>query len=267
MAGYNYKLGTYDLGEPPKAATLYADPFDQGPDYSAMSYEDMKRLEAGGNKRATIAAGIGGLGSAAQIAAAALPTATDIENDRRLAELKKHKGLTEGQRADIDEQAMRKVNAFAGESQARTDNALAASGQTSAAALNRARIAEKTALNNAAIDAADIGIRENRAQVQRDTIEEQERIGEKGKREAEIKGLVARTISEAVLSVAKPMAAGIVADEPTDAQLLWMQSAKDANGNPLYPGLQGASGADSIRRMYRAMGKQQNRPDGAVQMA
>lgn len=265
---YTYKFGTtFDEYATPKVASMYADPFEQGPDYSAMTFEDMKRAEAGGNKRALAAAGIGALGSAAQIAAAAIPTATDIENDRRLAELKKHKGLTEGQRADIDEQAMRKVNAFAGESQARTDNALAASGQTSAAALNRARIAEKTATNNAAIEAADIGIRENRAQVQRDTIEEQERIGEKGKREAEIKELFARTISEAVLSVAKPMAAGIVKDEPTDAQLLWMQSAKDANGNPLYPRLQGASGADAIRRMYRAKLKGATRQDGAVQMA
>lgn len=265
---YNYKLGTtFDDAYATPKASMYADPFDQGPDYSAMSYEDMKRAEAGGNKRALAAAGIGALGSAAQIAAAAMPTATDIENNRRLAELKIHKGLTGGQRADIDEQAMRKVNAFAGESQARTDNALAASGQTSAAALNRARIAEKTATNNAAISAADIGIRENRAQVIRDTQEEQERIGEKGKREAEVKGLVARTISEAVLSVAKPMAAGIVRDEPTDAQLLWMQSARDANGNPIYEGLQGASGADAIRRMYRANLKGATRQDGAVQMA
>lgn len=264
--GYNYALGGKKAGDfalPKSASYMEEDVFSTAPDYSTYTYGDMQRAQARGNERAALAAGVGALGAGAQIAAAALPTAADVENEKRLKELAKHKGLTQAQRAEIDEQAMRKVNAYARESQHRTDEALAASGQHSAADLYRARLAEKNALNAATIGAADIGIRENRAQVQRDVDEEQERIDEKAARQREVKGLIAQAIAGGVMATAKPLAAGLVQDEPTDAQLLWMQSAKDKNGNPLYPGLQNGATPDDIRLLYRKDMQQRRKADGA----
>jgi hypothetical protein len=234
------------------------------PPEAPMSYTDIARAEKKGNEKAAAAAGIAALGTAAQIGMAALPTAADIENKRRLAALAKHKGLDQATRAEIDEQAMRKVGAVARESQARTDDALASSGNTSARDLFNARLAEKEAVNRITLNASDIGIQANREQVRADTQEEQERIGYQAGRQREVRGLIGKAIGEGVLSVAKPFASGIVKDEPTDAQLLYMRDLKDDRGEYVYAGLQGTESIEDLRMALRKMEQDARKADGAT---
>lgn len=266
IIGYNDEFGNFI----PAKVTKYA-PTDTSVsvfDKTSVppTFGDIRRAEKQGNERTAVAAGIGALGTGAQIAAAVIPNAADIENKKRLSALAKHKGLDAGTRAEIDEQASRGVRALAGEQSQRAGDLMAASPGHSAEAIHRARLTDKEALNKASIEAADIGIRENRAQVQRDVQEEQDRINYKANRENEIKGLVARAIATGVMETARPLAAGLVKGEPTDAQLLAMRDAKDASGNYLYPGLQDATDAEGIRRLYRQALKDAKKGDNATTM-
>jgi hypothetical protein len=244
----------------PPASTWVAD------DDAFVGYSpgDLQRAQAQGAEQTAVAAGIGGLGSAAQFALLAAPTAMDKENNKRLGELALHKGLSGGERADIDEQAMRGVRALATESQARDESALAASGQHSAASLQRARASNADALNRASIQAADIGIEANRAKVAADTQEEQERIRAKGERQKQTIEMAGQTLAGLLQAAAPAVAAAAVPTAPTDRQFLAMQSAKNADGSAMYPGMQGKS-LDDLRTLWKgqAQSLSPSRPDGA----
>lgn len=222
------------------------------PTLDAYSPSDIARLEKQGAERAAVVGGIGALGDAAALAATMVPTAADLENTKRLKELDKHKGLSSAERSEIDEQAMRGVRTLGAEVQRSMGDDLAASGQHSAAALQRARRAGMDAMNTAAIRAGDIGIRENREQVQRDRIEEQERIAQKAKRDNEGRKVAVEAVTGLLKAIAPAMAAQSVKTEPTDAQLVQLASLK--KGNDLaYPGLQGETDPVALRQLYRAM--------------
>lgn len=249
------------------SAFRYVDP--RGTAYDPFNYDtatpaDIAAANKAGVRDAAIAGGIGALGTVAQLGLTYAPTMQDEENKKRLAALAKRKGLSQAERAEIDEQAMRSVRTLAAESQNRDEAALAAGGQTSAAALSRARRDNARSLNEAAIQAADIGIRENRAQVLRDRQEEQERIAYEGGRERQRIELIGQTIAGLGQAVAPVLAANPVASMPTEAQMLAMQRARGPNGEPIYPGLQGMSlneMRDAWRSEYKASAP--NRPDRA----
>lgn len=230
---------------PPDYFTDDVNPY--GYDYNP---DDILRQERQGGQRAAIAAGIGAAGSLAQLGLTAIDTAQDRENDRRLAELKKDKGLSAAERADIDEQAMRGVRALASEAQTRNDDALAASGRHSAADLQRARRSNTDAVNRAAISAADIGIRQDREQVRRDTQEEQERISYKSDRSRQRIEMLGQTLAGVMQASAAPIAAGVVVEEPSMGLLVSMRGAVGPDGKPAYPSLQGKSGGE-LRRAWR----------------
>ncbi len=258
MADYT---STTSAVKKPIAASYTTTPAD--PYFGAYSPEDIAASQKQGLKDAGIAAGIGAASSLAEIGLSAIPTAADNENRKRLDELAKHKGLSGGERADIDEQAMRGVRALATESQARDEGALAASGQHSAASLQRVRSSNADALNRAAIAAADIGIQANQRKVAQDTQEEQERISYKGDRQRE-KIKYAIDGINGLASLAGPvLAAQPDRVMPTEAQFRAMQRAKDPDGNAMYAGLQGL-GYDEWLRNWKDRYKAARRPDGAV---
>lgn len=225
------------------SATAQDDPFLGG-----SSYNDLKRADTAGAQRAAVVGGIGALGTAAQMGAQFIPTAADKENEKRLAEIEKTPGLTKARRAEIDEQAMRGVRALAGERMVRTGDALASTGNTSAAAIQRARESEASALNKAAIESSDIGIREEQAERARRETEKQERIAyQAGRANARI-SFVSQALGELMQATAPAIAAGVVGRGPTDKELLALQAKKNPDGTPMYPGLQGKT-ADEIRAL------------------
>lgn len=208
----------FDRSKLPKAAG-YATPTTTtswpGTPYSG----DLQRANQAGVKDAVLAGGISALGTAAQIGLSAIDTAQDRENKKRLAALAKDKGLSTGERAEIDERAMRGVRALAAENQTRDGDALASAGQTSAAALQRSRASNADALNRAAIHAADIGIRADRDQVRADQQEEQERIAYKSERARQRIEMVGQAVAGIAQSVAPVLAANPSARAPTDREL------------------------------------------------
>lgn len=246
----------------PAAASKYV---TRAPDpiFGAYAPEDIAAANKQGTKEATIAAGIGAAGTLAQGIVTAIPTAADVENKKRLADLAKHKGLTQGERADIDEQAMRQVKALAASAERKDEALLAGDTTHSARALQEARLTNRRAVNDAAIEAADIGIRENRAQVQRDVQEEQERILTKDARQREIVNLALQSIGGLAGPLGRVAAAAPSAVAPSKAQFDAMKGAMDEFGRPLYPGVQDM-GYDQFRADWVARYKAANAPNGAT---
>lgn len=212
---------------------------------------DIARRQKAGLAQLGLAAGVGALATGGQLALSAIKTPQDKMNEKRLGELAKHKGLSGGERADIDEQAMRGVRTFATENQQRDEAMLAGSGRNDAASLVRGRREGDRRLAEASIQAADIGIRENRAQVQRDVREEQERVAYKSEKAQNRINLIADAISGMARQAGPVMAAHATRTEPSDAQLGAMATATDASGAPVYPGYQGLS-AEARRDLWRA---------------
>ncbi len=259
---------TYDASTQSYIPVAGAAKFAKGkvdPIFGSYEPTDLAAAQSRGAKEAAIAAGIGALGSLGQAALTAAPTAADTENKKRLAELAKHKGLSQGERAEIDEQAMRGVRAMATQSQ-KADEALLAGSQThSAADLATNRLVNQEAVNRAAIEAADIGIRENRAQVQRDVEEEQERILAKDQRQRELVNLAGQTIAGLAPAMGRVVAASPSVTAPTKAQFNAMKGAVDpADPNkPLYPGVQSLT-YDQCLANWKARVAAANAPDGSV---
>jgi hypothetical protein len=234
------RYGTYDPA---------TDPF--GGAYAA----DLQAANKRGWRDAGIASGIGAAGEAAQLGLTLVDTAQDTENAKRLAELSRHVGLSEGERRDIDEQAARGVKVLSAQRQRRTEDAMASGGGRSAAELQESRRTSEKAVNEASIEAADIGIRENRAQVIRDRQEKQERIAYESERERQRIAMIGNAIGGLAQQFGKIYAQNPEQVAPSDAQWDAMRTARDAEGKPIYQGLQDISN-DAARaaweRDYRA---------------
>lgn len=231
-----------------KAASVMAGTPDPNSPWGPMTPpSDIAEQQRQGWKEAGTVAAIGGGASALQTALLAAPTASDKYAKENLASLARHKGLTRGQRADIDEQAMRGVRALAAESQ-QQDEAILSGAQThSAAAIQNARKVNADAVNKAAIEAADIGIRENRAQYQRDVEKEAQLTEYQSRRRSEIFDKIGATVGELAETFGPVLAQQPSMRGPTEAEFTQWQGQKNPDGSPLYPGIQGISYADYSR--------------------
>jgi hypothetical protein len=229
----------------------YTDPRQTDPFFGFSTGNDVRSAQQAGLREAGVAAGVGALGTLGQIGLSMIPTAQDHQNDERLGELAAHKGLTQGERADIDEQAMRGVRALATERQARTEGQIAAAGSTDVGALSRARSAAARDVNDAAIKAADIGIQANREQVAADKAEEERRIAYKSEKAQDRLNLAQETLSGLAQQAGPVLARNAAMREPTDEQFLSAQGMVNADGGPAYPGLQGKT-VDQMRALWRA---------------
>ncbi len=229
---------------------------------SYLSPGDIQRAQKAGWKDAAIA---GGLGAAAQLGQTALTfidTPQDVYNRERMAELDKHKGLTQGDRADIDERAMRGVRALSTQNRALAEAQLAGSGGHSAGDIARVRRDSEKNTNDAAIQAADIGIQANREQVKSDIAEEERRRAfESNKQRDRIESLGA-TLSGLASTLTPALASQAAMREPTDSELIAMQRATTGSGDAAYPGVQGMSVAD-MRAWWAANAKAPSRREGA----
>jgi len=217
------------------------------------SASDIVNANREGWKDAGIASGIGAAATGAQLALTMIDTPQDEKNKKRLAELKVDKGLTQGRRAEIDEQAMRGVRGFAAEGQARTDDALAASGQTSAAALSQTRRDTARSLNEASIRAADIGIREDAAQVIRDTDEENQRLAYESNRQKERIGMIGQAISGLAQQFGQVYAANPAQRAPSASEIDYMRGLRTGDDRPVYPGLQDITNEAAIANYDKAL--------------
>jgi len=211
---------------------------------------DIAEQQRQGWKEAGTVAAIGGGASALQTALLAAPTASDKYANEHLASLARHKGLKRGERADIDEQAMRGVRTMAAENQSRNEALLSGSRTHSAAALHEARTANADALNKAAIEAADIGIRENRAQVQRDVEKEAQLTEYKSRRRSEVFDKIGATVGELAETFGTVFAQQPSQRAPTEAEFNTWKAAKKQDGTAAYTGL--PASYDEFMALYNA---------------
>lgn len=252
---YDPTTGEYRYGGrrvPAPASLKYSDPRGTEDDpFAKFNAGDIARENQAGTRDAIVAGGIGALGSLAQIGTTLVDTATDRYNKDRIAKLTKHKGLSQGERADIDERANRQVKALSTANQSRTEDALAASGGHSAADLSRVQRVNTDATNRAAINAADIGIQANLEQVRADTRELEEQLSYKSERARQRLDYAAQAIAGIGKVVAPVLASSPSTRAPTDAEFLSMQNATNPDGSMRYPGYQGKSTED-MRRLWTA---------------
>lgn len=174
-------------------------------------------------------------------AAGALPDAVEVAAQRRLAQLARHKGLSKAERSEIDERAMRGVRTLAAEHSRRVGDLMAASGTQSAAAIHGARLTEMAALNTAAIEAADIGIREDRAQADRDRQEERELLEECTRRGRERLKFLGQALPAALIQriaefVDNPSGEPVIAPEVREPLVDAARQALRANGRAVPSG-------------------------------
>lgn len=214
------------------------------------SAADLARAQRQGNTQAGIVAGIGAVGRVAQLGLAALPTAEDRENKKRLAELSKHKGLNQGELSELNHSLMDPVRALSTENRSRAEAVAAGSGQNDVSTLTRIQRNNEANTNAAALNAGIEVSRQNREQINADKREEQERIAYKGQRASERIAMISQTLGGLANTLGPVIAAGAVKTEPTDAELLRYQGLKTDAGAPVYPGLQGMN-AQQLRQGFK----------------
>lgn len=263
MAASAY-MSPYTAGKPyAPGGALYDENGNPIPASSWLSPGDMKRTEASGWTDAAVAGGLGAAGQLGQVGLTLIDTPQDTYNKQRMKELDAHKGLTGGERADIDEQAMRGVRALSTENRDRAEAQLAGSGGHSAADLSRVRRDSEANTNNAAIHAADIGIQANREQVAKDVQESEERRSYESSRQRQRIEMLGQTLTGLATALTPALSSQLGKREATDGELLSMQRATLADGSPAYPGLQRLDLA-GMRTYINAQTKTGKGPDGAA---
>lgn len=228
------------------------------PDFTTPG--DIARAQKAATIEYGVNAGIGALGSAAQLGTSFIDTAQDTKNKSALSELesleKRNKlGLTGEERSTYERGLLNPVKAAAAEQGRRTEARLAAGGKGSSAAdIVRAQRESDRRLDEAGIQAAQKieGANLQRKADQRAEME-QRRSYESG-RETQRLNYVAEAIPGLLSNIGKAAAGIALPAQMTDAQLLQMQNAVDANGQLIYPAYEGKSLAE-MRDVIEASAK------------
>lgn len=199
---------------------------------------------------------VGGLLTAAQIGAAAMPTAADDFNEAELTKLTNLEkagklGLSAGQRQQAEATTMNPVRALATEGRQRGEAFLASGGGGDVAGMQRENIATKKAVTDAAVRA---GIAINEADLaaeERQRLEMEQRREYKSGRQKQPFEMIGQALGAAAKDYGKVAAGFAQSREPYDAELLAFANAKDAKGNLLHPGWEDASVA-ALRTAWSA---------------
>ena len=238
----------YDaLGREVDEGYLYAP--DYGDDFTTPG--DIQRGQKAALAEYGVNAGVGALGLAGQEALSFVDTAQDTKNKGELAKLEGLErrgklGLTDEERATYERGLLNPVKAAAAEQGRRDEARLATSGGVSAADVVRTQREHDRRLDEAGIDAAQKIEGANLARKAEQRQEMEERRSYESGRETQRLNLLAETIPGVLSNVGKVAAGMAVPQQLTDAQITRMQMAKDANGQPLYPGLVGKP-TDTVR--------------------
>jgi hypothetical protein len=242
LNGVRYNDDGTPAGKAGVADYAATSPFD-GP----LTAADIERQQKAAMGEYWGAAGIGaGLG-AAQLGLSFIDTAADKTNKEELAKLQERSkrgelGLTAGERQQYERALLDPVRAIAGQQQREEESAIASAGRvTSAADITRARREGRSRLDQASIAASENIQRAHSAEAQREAQELSERLATEANRERERISMVGQTISGLAANIGKVAAAGARKASVTDGQVMQMMGARDARGNPVYPGLKGLS--------------------------
>lgn len=219
------------------------------PDYQSefTTPGDIKRAQQAATAEYAVNAGIGALGSAAQLGTSFIDTAQDTKNKQELARLEKLEkggklGLTGEERATYERGLLNPVKAIAADADRLAEARMAAGGSGhDAASTVRAQRESQRRLDEAGIAAAQKieAAHIARKAEQREEME-QRRSYESG-RETQRLNYVAQAVPGLLANIGKAAAGVALPARMTDAQIVQMQRATDANGAALYPGIQGMS--------------------------
>lgn len=196
--------------------------------YRAMTPGDLRRQQEANARSLGVAAGIGAAGTAAQVGLSLIPTATDVRNDAALADFEAKKqagqlGLSADQRAVLQRALLNPARAALTEARQHTDARLASMGNTSAGAQRAAEAASRDSAikqeTQAGIEITRQDIEERRRQEQ----ENEERIAEKGKREAGRINAIGQAIGQVAEKGGAVLAAQAERREPYDAEIIALQ--------------------------------------------
>lgn len=231
------------IGTPPPGFTNYTgdnyDPFAVG-----NTSADIKSQQQQGLKEAGIAAGVGAAADIGKLGLSLINTPQDTYNANRLKTLDELEesgklGLSGGERQVAEGTLLNPVRALATENRQRAEAQLAGMGQNSAADLARVRTESQNATNAAALKAGEQieNLDLQAAAAQRQEAEERRAYESSRQRERIQTGM------DAIAGVAKlagPVLSSVATTRaPSTSQLRYAQGLKDAQGNPVYPGLQG----------------------------
>lgn len=235
----------------PDGKPVYADGVT-APDYfdEYTTPDDIKRAQGAAFAEYGMNAAAGGLGLLGQTALSFEDTAQDTKNKSELAKLERLEergklGLTGEERTTYERGLLNPVKAAAAE-QGRRDEARLAAGSAgrSAADVVRAQREIDRRLDSAALSAAQQIEQAHLARKAEQRQEMEERRSYESGRETQRLNLIAQTIPGVLANVGKVMAGVAAPAAMTDAQVLRMQAATDANGEPVWPGMQGKTLAE-----------------------
>lgn len=237
---------------------------ESGSTFGAGTPGDVQRAQREGWKQAGTVAGIGALGSLAQLGLTYANTPQDTYNAKRLAELEgSRKGLSGEERQVFEETLMAPVRAMGSENRARSESTIAAMGGASVADLARVRRDSERATNEASVAAGGQIARANLEAAAAQRKEEEERRAYESSRKSQRIEMIGQTIAGLAREMGPVLAAQATKQAPTDAQFASMKAARRPDKTPVYPGLQGLSSAE-MRTAWAAEMKNGTGPDGSV---
>lgn len=212
-----------------------------------MTAADLERMQSQAMLEYGTAAGVGLLGSGAQLGLSFIPTAADTANKEELAKLqarakKGELGLTGRERETYERGLMNPVRAMATETQMADEARIAARGQgASAADIVRAQRESQRRVTNASLDAAQKIEGEHLAEARREAQELSERLQFEANKEKQRIEMIGQTLAGVLKNVGGVVAAGATKATVSDGQVLAMMGTRNADGSPMYPGLRGRS--------------------------
>lgn len=232
-------------------SVTYYNPADYIP--VAATEADKKRLNQQAWREYGTAAGIGALGTAAQLGLTAIDTASEAKNKEELAKLegleaKNQLGLGADVKQEYEHAIMNPVRTAISATQRAEDARQAASGRGDAASLVRSQrvasdaLAEQAAKAGAQIEQANI------AERQRQRSEIESRTASEAARERQRIELVGQSVTGLLNNFARVSAADPSTSPLTDGQIMRLQTAVGPDGKLLYPGFKGMP-LDQVRTL------------------